>query len=85
MRFAQPHFKRDVQDERDKGHDVHTYVDDNINNTDRVPTNWKVFIACRQCKHKLTANLAVKMLALSPGVMTRSDQKFITAGPTEPM
>ncbi len=61
------------------------HIGDNISDTDRVPTNWKEFIACRHCKQKLITYLSVKTLALSPGIMIRSDQKFITAGPIEPM
>ena len=42
-------------------------------------------MACHQCKLNLTSYLDLKMLALSPCMMTNSDQKLATAGPTDPM
>ena len=56
-----------------------------ISNMAHVPSNWKEFIACRQCKQSLAQYLSIKMLAFSPTVMNTTEQKFITAGPTEPM
>ena len=74
------------QEERDTNHvkNIHTHTLD-ISDTTEVPSNWNEFIACRKCKLSLTSYLTLKMLALSPCIMTHNDQKLITAGPTEPM
>ena len=63
----------------------YTHIISNIDDTSQVPSNWKEYIACRQCKQTLTTYLALKMLALSPSTMTCNDQKLLTAGPVEPM
>ena len=74
------------QEKRDDGQKQTTSVHvHDIRDTTQVPSNWKEFIACRQCKQSLTLYLALKMLVFSPSVMNHSDQKLITAGPTEPM
>ena len=44
-----------------------------------MPSNWKEYIACRQCKQTLTTYL------VSPSTMTCNDQKLLTVGPVEPM
>ena len=72
------------QEKRDMQQTTSTHIHD-ISDTTRVPSNWKEFIACRQCKQSLAQYLSVKMLAFSPSIMTTTEQKFITAGPTEPM
>ena len=74
------------QEKRDDGQKPITSVHvHDISDTTQVPSNWKEFIACRQCKQSLILYLALKMLVFSPSVMNHSDQKLITAGPTEPM
>ena len=74
------------QQERDSSQDnstttLHVHLP-TISDEITVPSNWKGFIACRQCKRCLITYLSLKLLALSPGVMT---SKLITAGPLEPM
>ena len=77
------------QQERDASRDkdattTHVHVQ-TISDEVTVPSNWKGFIACRTCKTSLTTYLSLKLLALSPGVMTCNDQKVITAGPLKTM
>ena len=72
------------QEKRDMQQTTSTHIHD-ISDTTHVPSNWKEFIACRQCKQSLVQYLSVEMLAFSPSIMTTTEQKLKTAGPTEPI
>ena len=48
---------------------IHTHTLD-ISDTTYVPSNRNVFIACRKSQLSLMSYLALKMLALSPCIMT---------------
>ena len=74
------------QQERDSSSNVTSHIHiTTISDEIIVPSNWKGFIACRKCKRCLITYLSLKLLALSPSIMTCSNQKVITAGPLQPM
>ena len=58
-----PVVKQWEQHERDESQDgttMHMHIGGKINDTDRVPSNWKEMNTCRQCKQKLSINASFK-------------------------
>ena len=55
-----------------------------ITNTTLVPTNWRALLGCRRCKYQLLIYLSDSMLTFASKHIINHEQKFITAGPSEP-